>query len=362
MKRAFLLLFALAGLSGLSAQDKEPELAIKLHAYGVELGLGLKPVTLLPGTDTILWLDGAGAYKLPNFYRNPTNDQQFGDNTGNISGVSLVYAKWQAGIAQGFVFNPVIKKNYVEGFLFYQGYVLNSSQSDPAGNLAASNRPDKGNTVQNSFLAGLSLNDLVPGDFHGLQKGYYTEFSVEFAPSQLQTVDVAFSRLNATSKIFLPLFDLDPVAKENKLSLLLGNFTQIDNLYQKGTSPLPYFAEQGFGGRNYRTGVGESVRGVEAGRFDAKFKFVNNLELRLNLPTLFVDGLIPGVSGYFDVGGYSGLPTSTAANDSGMLYSTGAGAFLSFKGVGEIALYKDFWLNGTPYKASDFRIALGLHF
>lgn len=356
MKKLYLV-FAFTFLGGLvSAEGKELETKIKLHAYGVEVNVGFKPIDLVEGLDSIFWVGGAGAYKFPDFFRDSLTDQALSTANKDNSGFSQIFTLWRAGFAQGILYNSDLKKNLLEGFLFYQGqFLANSSSKSGVNYLLDSHRPDKAGLLQNSLLVGLSLNNLTKADLHGLVKGYYEEASLEYAPRLFQSVAVDFTRLNFTSKIFYPLFDLDPAKRDSTFSILLGNFTQADYLVG---DQIPVMIEQGFGGRDYRTGLGSSVRGTEEGRFDGKIKLVNNLDLRINFPTVFMDALIPGVVAYFDVGAFGGLNGQADA----ALFSTGYGAFINLLNLGELAIYQDYWLNGSPYKASAFRIALGLHF
>jgi hypothetical protein len=101
---------------------------------------------------------------------------------------------------------------------------------------------------------------------------------------------------------------------------------------------------------------------VDEGSLDGNFKAVNNLEVRLLGPALFLPAIVPGLVAYFDAGcfGSAGSPGSDAW---GFVASTGAGVFVDVFGFAQLTGYLHYRLVGenadgsalTPF-AIDFTL------
>jgi hypothetical protein len=119
---------------------------------------------------------------------------------------------------------------------------------------------------------------------------------------------------------------------------------------------------QSFGGRSPRTGLGGAVRGVDAGSLDVNFKVVNNLEVRLVGPALFLPTIVPGLVAYLDAGCFGGVG-EPAPVEWGFVASTGAGVFVDLFGFAQLTGYVHYRLVGgnadgsalTPF-AIDFTL------
>jgi hypothetical protein len=335
----------------LFAQDPAPQRDpiiwnIGIRFLGADIGLGYRGLTQAPNPDTILWLIVGGGYEWITYFRDPSDHLYNGDagfDAAKDPYYDRINGRFDVGIAQGILLNNKIDRNLLEAFLFYKmryDYTVVDSSLNQL--IFASGRPDASGIFQNSLLIGLSYNDLDKSDLHRVPTGIYAEASLEWGPEALFNNVYGradFVRLNATAKGFLPLFDLTPKTEANLLSGYLAAFFSVD--YCAGAY-IPINIEQTFGGRSPRAGLGYAVRGYEDARFDGRFKAVLNLEFRLNLPQFQVmDTFTPGLVVFADSGYYNFL----FYDESGFLFSTGAGVFLNSWGVTSFSIYTVFPLS-----------------
>ena len=88
-------------------------------------------------------------------------------------------------------------------------------------------------------------------------------------------------------------------------------------------------------------GLGGMVRGSESGNYDAPFKAVNCLDIRLNLPALFGLDITPTLLVFFDAGYYR----STGEGGDGFLFSTGGGLYVDVLNMATIGVSTRLLLN-----------------
>jgi len=81
------------------------------------------------------------------------------------------------------------------------------------------------------------------------------------------------------------------------------------------------------GGRDVdsESALGGVVRGLESRRFDGFIKIVNNFDIRMHIPAIWI--FVPGIVLYFDMGIVDNLDYILRPEE--VLYTTGAGIFLS---------------------------------
>lgn len=230
--------------------------------------------------------------------------------------------------------------------------------------------PDAGGHFGTAFIAGAAWKDVATDDYR-VKSGLAAEASAEWGPSGLSSVAVDYLRLGAKAEAYLPLFSR---GKEglNLFSSYLAGYASVD--WAEGRH-IPIHVMQSFGGRSARDGLGGSVRGYPSKAWDAAFKAVANLELRLLGPALFgIPWLLPMAYGFADLGLYEGLPgaaTPSQADAGGRLASVGGGFALdlfdfAFAGVkaglmlpGDDALFPVYLPEG---KTAFFSIEFMLHF
>jgi hypothetical protein len=334
--------------------------------WGADLGVGYTGLKLLPDRTTTLWAYGGGGWERMTYWRYSDGaiiGSYFDPLTGAVvttpvpSGTDpdldpyhqRAEAKWQLGVMQGLTTNERIGKDGLSAFVFYRGRYdgYYATSGSPMTLLSASGFPDA--SFLNSVFAGFKWNDVLL-DSHHVQSGVAAEVSAEAGIS-----GGSFLRLNATGRLFVPIFDLDPSADRNRLNLYLGDFLSVD--WMTGAS-IPLVIRQSFGGLDPRVGLGGAVRGVDSGSLDANLKAVNNLELRLSGPALFTPIIVPGIVAYVDAGWFDQVGEAVADPAMGFVASTGGGVFVNFFDFAQLFLYLNYRLIGT--NANGDRLTTGV--
>lgn len=373
---ALLIALSLAAAAPVAAADLPLAFDASPRIWGLDLGLGYTSLELLAGRQTTIWLWAGGGWERMTFYRfaDGTIAEQYLDlATGALSTAPSLdpdadplyrraEAKWQLGIEQGFVAGPDGESDLVVGFLYYRGrYDAHLEQGALIAAAPSYGFPDQDLILQNSLLAGMAYRGAAK-NAHTVKSGIEAEASLEWGPSFLVSApggEAEFLRLNATARFFLPLYDAAPGRDRNLFSVYAGDFVSVD--WVTGDA-VPLNVRQSFGGRSPRTGLGGAVRGVDAGSLDGHFKAVNNFEVRVLGPALFLPGIVPGLVAYLDAGcfGSAGSPGPAAW---GLVASMGAGLFVDVLGFAQLTGYLHYRLvganaDGSPFTWFDLDFAL----
>ncbi len=340
-------LFLAIAATSLVAGDLPLAFDVSPYFWGADLGVGYTGLELLEGRQTTFWLYAGGGWEKKPFYR-LADGTMVGDyldfTTGSLSTAPILAdpdadpfyhraeGKWQLGIVQGFVAAPEDRPDLVVGFLFYRGrydahFIDPGTLMDAVPSYAF---PDQDGIFQNSLIVGGAYQNVVR-NVHTVKSGIEAEASVEWGPFSPSD----FLRLNATARFFLPIWDAAPDRDRNLFSVYAGDFVSVD--WVTGDA-VPLNVRQSFGGQSPRTGLGGAVRGVDSGSLDGYFKTVNNLEVRVLGPALFIPAIVPGLVAYVDAGifGSAGSPGPAAW---GFVATTGAGVFVDFFGFAQITVY-----------------------
>ncbi len=355
-------LFVAVTAASLAAGELPLAFDVSPRILGADLGVGYTGLELLEGRGTTIWLWAGGGWESMPFFRasDGTMLAEYLDlGTGVINDMSATFpipdadshyqraeAKWQLGIVQGFVAAPEDRPDLVVGFLYYRGrWDAHLEQGALPADTPTYGFPDQSGIFQNSLFAGAAYQGVVKND-HTVKSGIEAEASVEWGPSFLVSApggDADFLRLNATARFFLPLYDAAPDRDRNLFSVYAGDFVAVD--WATGGA-VPLNIRQSFGGQSPRTGLGGAVRGVDSGSLDGYFKAVNNLEVRVLGPALFLPDIVPGLVAYLDAGcfGSAGSPGPEAW---GFVASTGAGVFVDLFGFAQLTLYVHYRLVGV---------------
>jgi hypothetical protein len=352
-------LFLALAATPLVAGDLPLVFDVSPRIWGADSGVGYTGFDLLEGRDTTLWLWAGGGWEQMPFYRDAdgslaaeyldvtsgsiVHGLPAGINASNDPFYQRAEGKWQLGIVQGLVAGEGDAPDRVVAFLYYRGrYDAHFTQGALiAGTLFAF--PDQDGIFQNSLLAGVAYQG-VTKNAHKVKSGVAAEASVEWGP----WYPADFLRLNASARFFLPLFDAMPDRDRNVFSIYAGDFIAAD--WITGDA-VPLNVRQSFGGRSPRLGLGGAVRGVDSGSLDTNFKLVNNLEVRVLGPALFMPDIVPGLVVYLDAGFFdsAGSPGPAAR---GFVASTGAGVFVDLFGFAQLTGYLHYRLVGVNANGS----------
>jgi hypothetical protein len=320
--------------------------------WGLDLGVGYRGLRLFPGTDTIVWVYGGGAYEQMAYVRLTDGTLIDGIAPGSVTpDEDIPYnrwsGRWQLGIAQGLLWNPRVGSNLLEAVIFYRGRYDMNIQARPDQLIFASSIPDRSGIFLNALLAGISYNDVLLDVRSKIKSGVSAELTGEWGPSFFFNTAFGSSdyiRLNLTARAFLPLFDATPSSETNLFSVYLCDFFSLD--YAAGSS-VPLCIRQTFGGIDPRTGLGGALRGVDTGSLDTNLKAVNNFEIRANLPALGLRDIVPGVLAYWDMGAYDQIGEGIGNPSPGFVTSVGGGAFLNLLDFAQLIGYINYRLLGV---------------
>ncbi|HHW11414.1 MAG TPA: hypothetical protein GXX33_00215 [Firmicutes bacterium] len=319
--------------------------------WGIDLVWSRLGYPLFPGVDTAYFFSVGGGLETFGFYRlpdgTPYRPPQDGENRALYEDANLT---WSLGLKQGLVYDPRRLRNLWEAVLVYHGrYDHHLRDWTPEALLFATSLPDRAGGFQNAIFAGILYNGVDEEREEWLKQGSYAELSGEFAPRGFfnAATGADYHRFNGTVRWFYPLRTGD------KFGVYLAERFMYDHL---GGAYIPVRARTTFGGfSNYpgfARGLGGSLRGVDAGRFDGYVKVVNNLEVRVGFLPWREYGVVPVLVGYLDLGVTDNL-TSRLDFDQ-VLVTTGLGV-----GVSGLILYGNYFWQENRFSLN---LALGLHF
>ncbi len=377
MTRRFAFVCLLGVASGVFAGAQEKDLFtfdIGARLLGADVGIGYRGLRLAPGVQTTIWTYLGGGYEWLDYYRDPDGAllspgelAPGGALAGRDPGFVRIEGAWRLGIEQGLAWNPRTDTNLVEVFAFYRGRA-DSYEAAPTQLLSAASLPDRTGQLQNALQAGLAYDDLLFERKHKTENGLSAEASIEWGPSFFFNTlfgDANYLRVNVTARGFLVLYDAGAGTGSNLLSLYGGDLVSVDYAAGFG-APVPISVRQTFGGRDQVTGLGSAVRGVDSASLDTNVKVVNNLELRANLPALFLPDLVPGAVVFVDAGYYAqvGEPGVASPLPAGFVASTGAGLYLDVFDLASVAASVTWRLDRATANGQQlgYVIVFGLHF
>ncbi len=348
--------------------DEPLVLDIQPRLVGIDIGIGYRGITMLPGLQTTFWGYIGMGYENEHYYRdsagNLLSSGEIGPHGAQLNAdpnVNRIEDAWRAGIDQGILWNPRTHTNLLEAFGFYIGrYDLNKPASDSLlAVVPISILPDRDELFLNSVQLGLGYDDLLPDKKHKTKDGISAEVSAEWGPGFLFNSIMGssdFLRFNGNFRWFHRVYDADPDSTLNSLSVYFGEYFSADYAVGLNGTRVPLAIRQSFGGRDQNVGLGDSVRGVDKGAYDTNLKAVNNIELRVNLPALWFQDLVPGLLVYFDTGFYDQVGEPGISSPSpGLVATTGVGAYIDVFDLGYILMYVEYRLDAPNAAGERFR-------
>jgi hypothetical protein len=362
MQRFLILLIGLLlTCASASGQEFSIEPFPRIWGAGVDLLYG----DLSSATDTFTGLRTVlgAAYQTKGYYRQP-DDSLYDEDSPGAPRYNNVNFIWSVGIEQGLLQGPGRGSDLLTSFGYVRGRLDSHLPDDREEQLIfRSDLPDESGILQNSVVVGL-FSDLVTELRSGRsRRGVYSELAWEWAPEALGNRAVGradFQRVTATVQGFLPLYS------RNAPTLDLYAATQ--SLFDLAWGDwVPVHARQSFGGRWPENGLGGTVRGLAAGRFDATAKAAQALELRMVLPPLWEGRIVPGIVAYLDGGYYRDLEkrSPNREDQEGSFYSTGIGVSTRLFRYATLVFYTHYLLNDTGVDGSAWTplgIGFGYHF
>jgi len=325
---------------------------------GADVVLQYRGVTLASGLGTVFEEDFGAGYQQNVFFRNADGTPLAGSDDNTFFPQLEIVS--DTGIRQGIIWSASLDRNLAEAFAFYRLHFDRNFDTGNGAYIFASSFPDRVQILSNAALIGLDFDTTRMDSIHKTWDGFYAEASVALGPRSLLNGigDSSYARLNLTAYGFTTLLRSSTADGRNLTSIYLGDFATVD--YAAGSS-IPIYVMQTVGGRYPRNGVGDAVRGFEAGAYDTNLKAVNNLEVRVTGPALIWPNLVPGLYAFFDSGfhnGYSGDPSATVG---GFLASGGVGLYFDVFDIANATALIAWPLTAIGNERMSFTVASHFH-
>jgi hypothetical protein len=350
---------------------------------GLDITLGYTDFDLVDGLDTLFYTSLGAGYEGFETYRGigyqPHDEIDF--STGSLNNLEFdsLRTNWEYGIVQGFLWNDNLDRNLIEGFFvyrgrfdsYYKGRIYWGTEEDRQQSIldghsdwqTAYAGTDSEGILGNTLLIGLSSDTIEYYQYAQTYDGFYGETSFEVSPYLDRVIGASdFYRINLNTKFFKTLYTAPAEPDRSVLGIYLGNYFSID--YADAEKSMPLYVMQTFGGRTLRYGLADSLRGFEDFTWDTQFKLVNNIELRVNFPSLYFHSLVPGALCYFDIGYGSKFWEDPTGKEGALLSSAGLGLYLNTFNIVYIRVYTHFPLIGERLdsKVWNIDVSFGLHF
>jgi hypothetical protein len=336
-------------VAGLKALPGGYEIDPGIRFWGGDLEIQYRGISFIPPLTTRLCIAAGLGYETVGYYRNPDNTPYTPPQAGSNPNRALFTrfeGVWSLGLRQGIVFDRRKEDNLLEAHCLYRGkyndYCEEALSEDAL--VFSSGLVDSGGILQNSLVVGLFFDSVIEHRSHRKKNGIQTDVSCEVAPKYLgnNVFGLAdYIRFTIDVRGFITVFDLDAenTKAHNTFNICLGNRFLWD--YCDG-GYVPLHARQSVGGREAVTseGLGGVMRGVEKGRFDGYIKVLNNVDVRMNLPTLWL--FVPSIVFYCDAGISDNLSYTISMEN--ILVSAGAGVSLYAFGFDAI-VYGNYFFN-----------------
>lgn len=245
--------------------------------------------------------------------------------------------------------------NHFSYYIMYDG-LFRKNYSIEGTTFEASPFPDKESLLHNTFSMGIVYDSLEQKGktASGLKASLFSENGPSWFFNSLD-----YYRIGANMYASLPLYTYTSEGTA-WLAISAVDYLAVDYLFG---NDIPIYAFQSFGGLDKRSGLGKSVRGFEEASYDTNVKIVNNLDIRLFGPDLFIKDLYPVLVAFLDAGYYSNYSNAPPAAD-GFLLSAGMSFHLVLLNIVHLAPVISFPLAGRRVdgKPWNFGFALGFHF
>ncbi len=287
----------------------------------IEVGGKYTGITLLPDNRTSIEFLVGGGYMSRGIWKDSSGKEA----SSSAETVSVWSARWEVLFSQGFLRWDRTEKDFVTLYAGLAGRWENYSDTDGVGYFTSFNPPDAEGLVSNSLVAGLKLDGvsmvgIVP---HGIS----AEVTYRYAPGFLLNSiygDSDYALLSGSVKGYQPLYSVRKDNGHNLFSIYIANRLQVDKFFNFD-SDVPMFAQD-------EPSLGSKMRGMERLSRAGSLTVVNNFDIRLSGPEVFVSKLYPRINLFADVGYTDGKNANGAVdNDDGeeMFASAGAEAGLS---------------------------------
>lgn len=283
----------------------------------LEAGVSYTGITLLPENRTSIDVLIGGAYMSRDYWKDSAGEETIADEQY----ASVWSARWEVLFNQGFLRSDWTGKDMVTLSGGVSGRWEGFADTGGVDYFFDGALPDVDGIVSNALVAGM-LIDMVA--FDGIiPKGASLGVRYQYSPLFLSFIGESdYQLLTGTLTGYLPLYSMNQADGKNLFSVYLANRIQAD-MFFGFDEHVPIFAQD-------EPSLGSKMRGLERLSRAGSLTVVNNFDIRLVGPELYMDRLYPRLHVFADFGYFNGVLANGAAEEqSEMFGSVGAEAGLS---------------------------------
>ena len=298
------------------ALDTYPDLLFGLLPTFAIPGLAYSGLSIVEGIRTDIYVFAGGGF---------TRNALWTDSDGNPIDPHVIdvgsdqflddqaYDRWEVdfifGLKQGIIQNPERKRPTIAVYGQYGIHWESPQENDGSSYIFSGTEamyPDQNGVAVSSFTVGAMYDMLDKG---AVPKGIIADVSIfaapEFLANNLLGTSNFYSALSVV-KGYLPLYQIKQESGLNLLGIYLSDRLQADVIWGSMV-PQDYKIDPA---------LGTKIRGFEKNSIGTSFTLVNNFDLRIAGPEVFIKNLYPRFHVFFDMGVYAGMYHNTSATTS----------------------------------------------
>jgi hypothetical protein len=313
----------------LADTENHPEILLDAIPTWAELGLKYSGMQLFDGKKTELFLLGGGAYGHVDLWTGldgmplvVTPAEAESDELTDQRTYNSWLADWRLRFQQFVTPVAAIPMGEVALFLEYAGWWTNPLENGDAslgldGTTAA--YPDQNGLLVNGIGIGALWFDLEKG---ASPVGFESEIALHALPEALGnnvTGRTDYYLFSTTAIGYYPLYTSEQESGLNLFSIYLAERFVADLVWGDA---VPQRVQEPIS-------LGRKMRGFEYNSYGTAYTVVNNFEVRLAGPEIFLSNVYPRFHVFLDAGLYGGVYLNTSYEQSGFLASTGFEAALN---------------------------------
>lgn len=308
---------------GAKAIDTYPDLLFGLLPTFVIPGMNYSGLSIVDGIRTDIYLFGGGGFTRNRLWIDADGYPIDPDSTDISSALFLdnqAYDRWEIdftlGLKQGIMQNPERERPTLAVYSHYEIHWESPQEDDSTSYFfsgAETMFPDQNGVAANSLTFGAMFDLLDKG---AVPKGIIADVSLLAAPGLFA------NNLRGTSDFYwilgvvegyLPLWQLKQDSGLNLVGIYLSDRLQADAIWG-GAVAQDYKIDPA---------LGTKTRGFEKNSIGTTITLVNNFDVRVAGPEIFLKNLYPRFHIFFDMGFYGGHYHNSDALGSGFISSTG---------------------------------------
>jgi hypothetical protein len=358
---AVLVLLSAGALPRVAAEGGRPAFGLDGRLWGLDCSLSYAVAEPREASPTRLWLAAGGGFEEASLYRSFEGTDTVGLHTDppvehNTAAYKNLNADVAVGVSQDLSMGVHVLSAFLLGTFRYEHH---DPSWAPEALIFDSALPDRTDLLENGILLGALLRKGIPSEKAGLMFPlvYSIEASLRAHPRFLANTASDYARLSVIGILLLQL------ANARLWELYVATRLGFDSMW--GTA-FPVHARTTVGGIGapyftLNAALGDTVRGIAAGRFDGTTKLYGNLEARLRFPISSL--IVPLATLFFDSGvsDYRGLDHAVSASD--ILYTAGINLAADVARVAQIGYMLSYAFNEPDLtRRFGYGVTLSAHF